>query len=209
MPPFVDMAGKRYGKLLVIRATGKNRFGQWLWECHCDCGAVTIAPGSSIRYGTTASCGCGKREVLGNLTRTHGMSKSRTYQCFHSMHKRCSKPGEKSYRFYGGRGIRVCRRWSGPKGFANFLADMGEVPEGMTLERIKVNGNYGPGNCCWATRDEQANNRRSTHFITWKNQKRTITRWASLLGHGSSWLARRLAKYPLDKAMESFNEIKS
>lgn len=204
----VDMTGQRYWKLTVIRLVGRNKHGQRLWECLCDCGQITVAPGSSIRYGSTKSCGCGKYSYqLGEKSRTHGMSGTRTYRAFHSMLRRCTDTKDKAYASYGGRGITICDRWIGWGGFENFYADMGECPDSLSLERMDVNGNYEPENCKWATTEEQANNKRNSRFITWKGQTRTITAWCSLLGHNGTWLAKRLKKYSFEKAMEPFEYL--
>lgn len=100
---------------------------------------------------------------------------SDTYQCWSNLIKRCKNCRHKSYYRYGGRGIKVCNRWLK---FKNFLEDMGTKPKGLTIERINNNGNYTLQNCCWATRKEQALNRRSNKIISFDGQQRTISQWA-------------------------------
>src|SRR5690349_13055815 len=90
---------------------------------------------------------------------THGMSHTPTYRVWQAMIRRCSSPNDKTRNLYGGRGIQVCERW---RDFANFYRDMGPRPDGLTLDRINVDGNYEPGNCRWATYSEQNRNRRPT-----------------------------------------------
>jgi hypothetical protein len=85
-----------------------------------------------------------------------GGSDSRTYRIWAGMKQRCLNPKTTHYGYYGGRGIKVCERWMD---YRNFLADMGEAPEGLSLDRINPDGNYEPGNCRWATDKVQANNK--------------------------------------------------
>jgi len=105
--------------------------------------------------------------------------KSRTYRAWESMRARCNYVRGKDYHNYGGRGIRVCERWNS---FANFLADMGECPDGMSLEREDNNGNYEPGNCVWATHKAQCDNRRTCVMVEYQGRTQTIKRWCAELG---------------------------
>lgn len=167
--PAVDMAGREFGRLSVLRRNG-SLSGKAAWLCECVCGATTTVLGASLRKGHTKSCGCLAREAasglarsLGFAKRTHGHSVSvaptRTYVSWQAMRSRCSNVNVWQYPYYGGRGITVCERWQ--HSFENFLADMGARPAGMTLDRYPdVNGNYEPINCRWATRSEQGRNKR-------------------------------------------------
>lgn len=156
-----DLTGQRFGKLLVIRPKESTKKRHITWDCLCDCGNQTTAVGVYLRSGSKQSCGCLRSEIIAEASTKHGHSRAQkaspTYISWASMRTRCLNKNAKNFEHYGGRGISVCERW---KHFVNFLNDMGERPEKMSLDRINVNGNYEPSNCRWATASEQVRNRR-------------------------------------------------
>jgi len=173
-PPVSDMTGMHFGRLLVMGMVPKNEWKthQAHWHCKCVCGQERVVCGGDLRNGHTRSCGCWMTEVRrkqqgpSNRNFKHGAfiggKRTSTSVSFQAMHARCERPANDNFHLYGAIGVRVCKRWSGARGFENFLADMGERPIGMTLDR-KFNGKvYCKRECRWSTPKEQANNRRKS-----------------------------------------------
>jgi hypothetical protein len=156
-------AGDRHGYLVAVERATNAADGHARWVCLCDCGKTTTVTGSKLRQGQVRTCGCGRskfsreRVKHGRASLTVSEHLVRTYRSWTSMRRRCLTPTNIGYSHYGGRGIRICERWSS---FENFLADMGERPPGRTLDRVNVDGNYERDNCRWATVMEQNSNRR-------------------------------------------------
>lgn len=154
----LDLSGRRFEKLVAVRRIG-SRNGHALWLCRCDCGNDAKCTANALRSGNSKTCGCSWREPNKyNLQHGHRPQgkKSPTYISWQSMKNRCTNPSHEGFHRYGGRGIVFDPRWGK---FENFLADMGERPEGCTLDRIDPNGNYAADNCRWATPLQQRHNR--------------------------------------------------
>jgi hypothetical protein len=159
---YVDLEGKRFGKLQVQKRVTPIGISPVKWLVLCDCGNSNIVATQNMTNGTTSSCGCLRRKITSEKFKTHGQHGSPAWQSWTSMKTRCNNPNSTQYELYGGRGIKVCERW---EKFENFLEDMGERPEGKTLDRIDVNKNYEPMNCKWSTKKEQSQNRRKLKLI--------------------------------------------
>lgn len=170
---FKDETGKRFGRLIVKEFLGKGR-----WLCLCDCGNKCTPRSDSLRRGTTKSCGCLGIEKRSQKTTKHGKSKSRTYSIWKDMKYRCDNPKLTNYKYYGGRNISYCVEW---KDFEKFLADMGEAPEKMTLDRIDNCKDYFKENCRWSSMKTQSRNKRTTIKVKMDGEIRSLVEWCEIL----------------------------
>lgn len=207
--PSGSLVGQRFERLCVVRDVGlRDKAGSILWECVCDCGNVRHIRSASLKRGEYRSCGCWTKDRLRTdpPAATHGGSKTGAYQTWAAMKRRCLDPDCKDYPQYGGRGIKVCERWL--KSFANFLEDMGNRPEGMTLDRLNSNGDYCKDNCRWATRLTQGNNTSRNHLLTYNGETRTMAEWARIADVPYTTLRARinLLKWPVGRALFKENQ---
>lgn len=182
---FDDLTGKTFGRWTVIAYSHtKNRITYFL--CSCSCGTKRTVNAASLRSGRSGSCGCLHREMVSKNQTTHGFTTGGEthplYTVWAQMISRCYCPTTNGYARYGGRGIRVCKRWR--KSFENFLTDIGQRPSDThTLDRFPDNnGNYEPGNVRWATKSEQNRNKRNNRLLTYDGETRCIQEWAEHLG---------------------------
>jgi hypothetical protein len=176
-----SIVGQVFNRLTVTSeasAVGKTNRVNWI----CSCGKAGASPETLIRSGKKKSCGCIQRDFVrsGANARTHGMSYTPTYNSWRNIISRCTIETHSNYKNYGGRGITVCERWLT---FANFLADMGERPPGTSIDRYPNNdGNYEPGNCRWATSQQQLSNNRRSRFVLVNGSSVTLAEAGRLLG---------------------------
>lgn len=164
MGKHLNLVGQVFGSLTVTGFNGmsEDRMVR-LWDCLCTCGESIVVPTKRLRNGMTKSCGCLRTTELQKRNTTHGRSKTPLYLVWQAMISRCNNPHNRAFPNYGGRGIKVCERWLK---FENFLEDMGERPEGMTLDRFPdKDGDYTRSNVRWANYVEQNNNRRDNVLV--------------------------------------------
>ena len=193
--PLNNLQGFHFGSLTVLQL-GKSHGNGAVWLCQCKCGTQKEIRASDMVQGSVKSCGCEHTQRIAKASTTHGMKKTRTYSIWGAMRSRCNR----IHQDYSCRGITYDERWDS---FENFYLDMGEVPEGMSIDRIDVNGNYNKDNCRWATREQQANNTRANVFIEWNGKRQTRSQWERELNMKPTTLRSRLkAGWSLDRAMQ-------
>jgi len=181
--------GERHGRWTVLRLTIG---AQKLAPCRCDCGTKRSVRVSHLVYGNTRSCGC----LIGDTARTHGKSGTPEHRAWERMIARCYNQQHKAFKDYGARGITVAAVWRGPKGFARFLAHVGQRPTPQhSLDRYpNTNGAYKPGNVRWATRIEQNQNTRRTVRLTLDGKTQCVSAWARELGFNKKTISERLRR---------------
>lgn len=164
--------GERYGRLVALEMVDRDANKKVRWRFRCDCGGEIVARVTSVRAGDVKGCGClstspregWRKPGVGRGGRPkHGLSGTPEYNTWVGIRRRCYDPSVFGYSYYGGRGIVVCDRWTGDRGFENFLVDMGQRPSpAHSIDRIDSDGNYCPENCRWATKAQQIQNRRNS-----------------------------------------------
>lgn len=184
----LDITGQVFGRLTAL--SWEKEGGKTKWNCSCSCGGTAKVVVFKLTTGATQSCGCLLKEANRSRLLTHGGSSSPLYGTWQQMLRRCDLPTHVDYAHYGGRGIRVCERW---KDFSLFIQDMGAPPfPGASIDRRNVNGDYSPDNCRWATKSEQARNKRNSRLITFRGATKHLYEWADELGVSPNTLASRL-----------------
>jgi len=171
MLPKIDLSGQRFGRLTVLKDSGKRQCGSVIWECICDCGQKTFSRANDLRAGNTRSCGCYCRELnrelmIGNkraLKNRHSRRKKfKLYVTWKNMKARCSNPNVPFFKYYGGKGVSVCPEWKNDYlAFKNWASANG-YEKGLTIDRIDNDGNYEPSNCQFITQSENSSKAHET-----------------------------------------------
>lgn len=200
---FEEITGGRsaFGHWTVIgegepyqRKSGARRYGPIRTAlCRCDCGTTRTIHIHTLKQGNSHHCGCRNGEKNAELHGTHLLSHSKEYRCWAKLKDRCLNPNDGSYADYGGRGITVCDRWH--NSFEAFYEDMGAKPSKRhSIDRIDVNGNYEPGNCRWATPQEQAQNQRTTRFVELAGEKLALKEACRRIGAPYTSVHKRMSE---------------
>lgn len=200
-----DLTGQKFGRWIVLRRGPNNTLKHPAWECQCDCGTTKYVIGSVLVSGRSKSCGCYRiergREHGATINLRHGEASqdgrghkmTPTYAAWSQMKSRCNNPKHSNYKRYGGRGIRVCERWS--ESYETFLEDVGERPSPKhTLDRKDNDGNYEPGNVRWATAMEQNRNTSSNRTIDINGVVKPLSEWLEHFGRARKTFYQRITR---------------
>ena len=202
----LDLTGQKFGMLTAIGRTVDSTSDISKWHVSCDCGTETIVRLGNLRNGHTTSCGCVREMIIRQRSLKHGheidRKPSRTLKSYRHAKSRSTNPTDPKYARYGGRGIFMCDQWL--NSFETFLADMGECPKGMSIDRIDNNGNYEPGNCRWATAAMQSRNKSNNVTISHNGRIMILTDYANEVGIPFSTLRSRLDKCAIEKVARIF-----
>lgn len=190
-----NIKGEKFNYLTAIVKIEKQK-----WLFLCDCGIKKIIIKDNVINGHTKSCGC----IYGKNKTTHNLSKSKEYNIYYCIIKRCYNKNYTEYEYYGKRGIKVCDRWI--NSFENFLEDMGKRPsKSHSIDRIDNNGNYCKENCRWATKKEQARNNRHNKLLKFNNKIKTLPEHCEELNLNYPTIKTRIytLKWDIDKALST------
>jgi hypothetical protein len=187
-----DITGKTFGRLTAIAPVGKSPGGHIKWLCICDCGTESVAEAGNLKR-RTRSCGCLGTEMSSKRNTTHGMAGRPEYNSWASLRSRCLSKTDPGYSYYGGRGIKICDRWV--DSFENFYADMGARPSTKhSIDRINNEEGYSKRNCRWATRKEQARNKRNNVILTFNGKTLCAPDWERKTGIRATIIRQRISR---------------
>lgn len=203
-----SLRGQKFGRLTIIgfekipKTWGGTTTYFWNWICQCDCGTIVSVNPQVVKRGQSQSCGCLKLEKTVEYNKKakvkHGGRYTRLYSAWRGMKQRCYSPTNKNYDHWGGRGIKVCDEWCNDfAAFEKWAMESG-WKEGLTLDRIDVNGNYEPSNCRWSDWKTQARNRTTSVYYTINGETKTLIEWAEQYEIPYGTVYQRLHNYGWD-----------
>lgn len=205
MPKFKNIEGERFTRLVVNKYMGKDSDNKSIWQCICDCGNTIVVRTNSLTNGNTKSCGCFKKDQISKSLYKHGMARkqqSRLYKIWCNMIARCHNSNTNHYKYYGARGIKVCKEWMTFSEFMKWAIKNG-YNDNLTIERKDIDKDYKPENCTFIPKSQQSNNKSDTHYLTHKGVTLPIAVWAQKLKIKSNTLYSRinLLGWTTDKAL--------
>lgn len=191
---WVDITNNKYGELKVLGYLGESK-----WHCLCNCGKEKILKTAKLTTGHTKSCGC--------LAKTnavkHNAVGTKEYITWTNIKARCTNPNNTSYKNYGGRGITIIDTWL--NSFENFYNDMGDCPDGFSIERVENNKGYNKDNCIWASSKTQSMNRRSNFIVSYKGEEKPLKQWCDdlKLDYKKVFARIRQLNWSIEKALST------
>lgn len=200
MPKIIDLTGKRFGRLKVVKENGRTKSGSKLWLCQCDCGKSVVVSQGNLKRGNTVSCGC--------IMQVHGESRTRLYSIWRHMKHRCANINDKDYNYYGGKGIKVCKDWENYENFRDWAVSSG-YDDTLTIDRINPNKDYEPNNCRWITSSENSArvvHTKSARFLDVDGELKNETQWAKEIGVVQQTIHAWIKKYGENGAIEKIKE---
>lgn len=203
MSQYIDLVGKKFGRLSVVKRVENNHNGDTMFLCLCDCGNYTKVSSPNLRRNHVKSCGCVKKETSPTWRTKHGLTDSRIHKTWSAMKQRCFNKNCNAYPTYGGRGITVCDEWKNDfLAFYNWAIAHG-YSDTLTIDRIDPNGNYEPSNCRWIEIKKQCDNRRNTLRLEYNGETHTIGEWSKIVGVSESTLRSRYytRRWPVEKVL--------
>lgn len=194
-----NLVGKKFGRLTVIERAENGKHGDSRWLCLCECGNSKVILGSHLKRGKIRSCGCFQKEFLEKCRTKHGKRHTKLYGIWAGIKRRCYNKNEKTYKHYGGRGIKMCDEWlNNFEEFYKWAMENGYSDKAnkyqCTIDRINNNDDYKPSNCRWVDQKKQNSNKRTNRIFEYNNQKKCLTEWSEITGISKSTIYRRLNK---------------
>lgn len=198
----IDLTGKRFGRLVVIKRMKNSKGGKAMWMCRCDCGNKTIVPTCNLNNGHSRSCGCMTAESASKRNRTHGDRHTRLYGIWTNMKTRCTNGNCNRSRYYHEKGISVCEEWELYENFKKWSLENG-YNDSLTLDRIDNSKGYEPSNCRWVTYKQQERNKTNNHVISYNGMSKTMVEWSEILGINYGTLRSRIYRgWSIQRAFE-------